>query len=42
MDYPRLRPLVDRDYFERSRQSMKIQTFWSHSWHGGYVKKLLT
>ena len=42
MARPRLRPFVRRDFFEKSRQGEKIETFWSHSWHGGYVMKTLT
>ena len=28
--------------FCRSRPSSKIATFWSHSWHGSVLKKILT
>eukprot|EP00438_Fugacium_kawagutii_P023952 Skav213222 [mRNA] locus=scaffold369:119199:120668:+ [translate_table: standard] len=36
-------PLHRDDYlFGKSQQSEKITTFWSHSWHGGHWKKILT
>ena len=31
-----------RDLYHKSRESQKISTFWSHSWHGGSWKKILT
>jgi len=37
-----LRAGCDRDFFHKSRKSHKISTFWSHSWHGGQWKKILT
>jgi len=37
-----LRGGCDRDFFYKSRKSHKISTFWSHSWHGGQWKKILT
>ena len=37
-----LRGGCDRDFFYKSRKSHKISTFWSHSWHGGQCKKILT
>ena len=32
----------DEDYYHKSHKSTKISTFWSHSWHGGPWKKVLT
>ncbi|CAE6926770.1 unnamed protein product [Symbiodinium sp. CCMP2592] len=32
----------DEDFYHKSRKSTKISTFWSHSWHGGQWKKILT
>ena len=37
-----LRDGSDRDFYYKSRKSHKISTFWSHSWHGGHWKKILT
>ena len=31
-----------RDFYHKSRKSHKISTFWSHSWHGGHWKKIIT
>ncbi|CAE7195531.1 unnamed protein product [Symbiodinium sp. KB8] len=28
------------NFFHKSHQSRRISTFWSHSWHGGYWKKI--
>ena len=39
------RPLrigCDGDFYYKSFKSQKISTFWSHSWHGGHWKKILT
>ena len=39
------RPLrigCDGDFYYKSFKSPKISTFWSHSWHGGHWKKILT
>lgn len=33
---------VNGDFYQKSRKSEKIRTFWSHSWHGGAWKKILT
>ena len=33
---------TERELFHRSRKSSKISTFWSHSWHGSALKKILT
>eukprot|EP00438_Fugacium_kawagutii_P023287 Skav226224 [mRNA] locus=scaffold1218:176103:177548:- [translate_table: standard] len=30
------------DFFKKSRRSDEIPTFWSHSWHGGHWKKIMT
>ncbi|CAE7274973.1 unnamed protein product [Symbiodinium sp. CCMP2592] len=30
------------DFFHKSHRSQQISTFWSHSWHGGHWKKILT
>ena len=30
------------DFYHKSRKCQKISTFWSHSWHGGHWKKILT
>ena len=32
----------DGNFFHKSFKSQKISTFWSHSWHGGHWKKILT
>ncbi|CAL1162318.1 unnamed protein product [Cladocopium goreaui] len=37
-----LRVGSDGDFYYKSRKSHKISTFWSHSWHGGHWKKILT
>ena len=37
-----LRVGCDGDFYHKSFKSHKISTFWSHSWHGGYWKKILT
>lgn len=37
-----LRVGSDGDFYYESRKSHKISTFWSHSWHGGHWKKILT
>jgi hypothetical protein len=37
-----LRVGSDGDFYYKSRESHKISTFWSHSWHGGHWKKILT
>ena len=37
-----LRFAADGDFYHKSRASTKISTFWSHSWHGGQWKKILT
>eukprot|EP00438_Fugacium_kawagutii_P021197 Skav201594 [mRNA] locus=scaffold152:638227:639696:+ [translate_table: standard] len=37
-----LREEHDGDLFHHSRKSEKIPTFWSHSWHGGQWKKIIT
>ena len=37
-----LRGGCDGDLYHKSRKSHKIYTFWSHSWHGGQWKKILT
>ena len=37
-----LRVGCDGDFYHKSCQSNKITTFWSHSWHGGHWKKILT
>ena len=37
-----LRYVSDKDFYHKSRTSTKITTFWSHSWHGGRWKKILT
>ena len=37
-----LRVGCDGDFYHKSFKSQKIATFWSHSWHGGYWKKILT
>ena len=37
-----LRGGCDGDLYYKSRKSHKISTFWSHSWHGGQWKKILT
>ena len=37
-----LRGQCDGDFFHKSFTSDKISTFWSHSWHGGHWKKILT
>ena len=37
-----LRSGCDGDFFYKSHRSRKISTFWSHSWHGGHWKKILT
>ena len=37
-----LRVGCDGDFYHQSFKSHKISTFWSHSWHGGYWKKILT
>ncbi|CAE7810906.1 unnamed protein product [Symbiodinium microadriaticum] len=29
------------DFYFKSRQTERISTFWSHSWHGGHWKKIL-
>jgi len=29
------------DFYPKSRQTERISTFWSHSWHGGHWKKIL-
>ena len=33
---------VNGDFYQKSRKSETIRTFWSHSWHGGAWKKILT
>ncbi|CAL1135791.1 unnamed protein product [Cladocopium goreaui] len=30
------------DFYFKSERSEKISTFWSHSWHGGHWKKIIT
>ena len=37
-----LRVGCDGDFYHKSFKSHKISTFWSHSWHGGYWKKIIT
>ena len=37
-----LRGGSDKHFYHKSRASTKITTFWSHSWHGGRWKKILT
>ena len=37
-----LRVGCNGDFYHKSFKSHKISTFWSHSWHGGYWKKILT
>eukprot|EP00438_Fugacium_kawagutii_P018308 Skav212457 [mRNA] locus=scaffold385:161244:162818:+ [translate_table: standard] len=37
-----LREGHDGDLFHHSRKSEKIPIFWSHSWHGGQWKKIIT
>ena len=37
-----LRVGCDGDFYHKSFKSHKISTFWSHSWHGGYWKKIVT
>eukprot|EP00435_Cladocopium_sp_Y103_P018084 s2117_g4.t1 len=37
-----LRVECDGDFYHKSCPSNKISTFWSHSWHGGHWKKILT
>ena len=37
-----LRVECDGDFYYKSWKSEKISTFWSHSWHGGQWKKILT
>ena len=37
-----LRLGCDGDFYHKSWKSHKISTFWSHSWHGGQWKKILT
>ena len=37
-----LRVGCDGDFYYKSQKSEKISTFWSHSWHGGQWKKILT
>ncbi|CAK9092952.1 unnamed protein product [Durusdinium trenchii] len=32
----------DKHWYHKSRPSSRIGTFWSHSWHGGRWKKILT
>ena len=37
-----LRVGVDADLYCKSERSVKISTFWSHSWHGGHWSKIVT
>eukprot|EP00435_Cladocopium_sp_Y103_P038908 s244_g10.t1 len=37
-----LRVGVDGDFFSKSYMSHQISTFWSHSWHSGHWKKIIT
>ena len=36
------RPEVERQLHHNSRTSERIERFWSHSWHGGAMNKILT
>ena len=37
-----LRVGCDGDFYEKSRKTARISTFWSHSWHGGHWNKIIT
>ena len=37
-----LRVGCDGDFYGKSRKTARISAFWSHSWHGGHWKKIIT